>query len=201
MAIIATAKSGNYTPISSGAHLAACISIVDLGEQLNDFNGKMQRRVMLTWEVPDDTISTEEGEVPRVISKEYTTSLSDKATLRAHLEAWRGRKFTDTELAGFDLKNVLGKACQINVIHNEKGYANINGVMAVPKGMPAPALYHELLYFDLTDPACLGQMDKLPAWVQDKIKKSVTYKELAESAVDTSTEEFTPMDDDEALPF
>ena len=35
---------------------------------------------------------------PFLVWKRYTLSLGDKATLRAHLEAWRGRKFTADEL-------------------------------------------------------------------------------------------------------
>ena len=37
------------------------------------------------------------------LRKDYKNSLHEKAGLRKDLEAWRGRRFTDAELAGFDL--------------------------------------------------------------------------------------------------
>lgn len=74
-------------------------------------------------------------EKPRIISKEYTLSLSDKATLRRDLESWRGQRFSDDDIyvVGFDLQNILGKPCQITVGHNTsktgKTYADIAGIV------------------------------------------------------------------------
>jgi hypothetical protein len=69
--------------------------------------------------------------------------LHEKASLRRDLESWRGRAFTDKELEGFDLENLLLKGCLINVIHEQRGgatFANVAGVMRLPKEMTAPRL-------------------------------------------------------------
>lgn len=69
-------------------------------------------------------------------------SLHAKAGLRKFLESWRGRPFTAEELAGFDLKAVVGLTCLVGIVHEAKGdkvYANLSSVMKLPKGMPAPA--------------------------------------------------------------
>jgi hypothetical protein len=65
---------------------------------------------------------------PFTVSKFYTASLGEKANLRADLKNWRGRDFTDEELAGFEAKNILGKPCMLSVVETEsegKTYSNI----------------------------------------------------------------------------
>lgn len=199
MAIIARAKSGGYNPVSEGVHMAVCVGVIDLGDQWSEQFGKTQRRVLLIWELPDETYQIDGTERLRTISKEYTLSLNQRATLRQHLEAWRGKKFSEQELGpdeetgGFDLKNILGKSCQIQVIHNEKGYANVSSIMAFPKGMQPIHASENLTYFDLSDPDGIKGLSELPGWVQDKIKESETYKKLTDT-------EFHEMPDDD-LPF
>ena len=133
MAIIASAKSGNFVPVSEGVHTAVCIWVIDLGDQYSEKFDNTSRKVQLTWEIPDETIEIDGEQKPRVISKEYTLSLNEKAVLRQHLEAWRGKKFSEEELKGFDLANIIGASCQLQVLHNSKGYANEGSIMALPK--------------------------------------------------------------------
>ncbi|MBC8546480.1 hypothetical protein H8711_05970 [Clostridiaceae bacterium NSJ-31] len=199
MAITASAKAQRPEPVAEGPHIAICISIIDLGIQEISFQGesKQQRRVMLTWEIPDDPIEKDGEAKPKVISKEYTLSLNEKAKLREHLEAWRGKKFTEAELEGFDLVNILGKPCQMQVVMNDRGYSNVGVIMAVPKGLPVQSAYHPLTYFDLTDPKCLTLMEGLPEWIQNKIKQSETYIELR----DGKNGGFVEVEGDDTLPF
>lgn len=201
MSIIAKATPRSV-PVSEGAHIAICISVIDLGLQTVQWQGTIKelRKVMLTWEIPDETIQVDGEERPRVISKEYTLSLGDKAKLREHLEAWRGKKFSDDELDGFDLQNILGKPCLLQVLHNERGYANISAVMSVPKGTSVTPTGTELTYFDLTDPGWVAIMDRLPEWIKDKIKQSATYLNLVEAQSD-SDDDFQEITSDEDLPF
>jgi hypothetical protein len=211
MPIIASAKSGgNFTPISEGVHCAACISIIDIGVQISEKFGNKQHKIMITWEFPDEMIEIEGESKPRVLSKEYTLSLSEKASLRAHLEAWRGKKFTETELEGFDLKNILGKTCQIQIIHTEKGgntYANVAALMALPKGMPQLKPISEVLYFDLSSERALDEISTLPEWIQDKVKTSETYHDLIKTQLDSRpasdnvADDYTEVTGDDDLPF
>ena len=198
MSIIASAKTGgNFEPISEGVHCVCCINVIDIGIQVSEKFGNKQHKVMITWEFPDEMIMIEGENKPRVLSKEYTLSLSEKASLRKHLEAWRGKKFTETELEGFDLKNVLSKTCQIQIIHTEKGgntYANIASIMALPKGMPALAPISEIIYFDLSSETSLTEITKLPEWIQDKIRTSETYDNLINTHVDNHDGEFEEVD-------
>lgn len=196
MAIIAREKGTSIEPITEGVHTAACIMVIDLGEQWSEFYQKASHKVMITWEVTDETTTIDGEEKPRVISREYTLSLSKKATLRDHLEAWRGKKFTDQELDSFDMINIIGTNCQLQILQNDKGYANVAAIMAMPKNMPKIKPQSETVYFDLSTPECLALMDRLPNWVQDKIKKSEDYKILIRS--DSQSEDES---EDDSLPF
>jgi hypothetical protein len=83
------------------------------------------------------------------VSKFYTASLGEKANLRADLKNWRGRDFTDEELAGFDAKNILGKPCMLSITLNDKGKARVTGVMALPKGTAVPDQCNASIFLSL----------------------------------------------------
>ena len=183
MGIVASNKGGgqDFSPIPEGVFTAICYSLVDLGDQYSEKFQNTSRKILITWELPDETIEIEGEVLPRAISKEYTLSLSDKSNLKKDLEAWRGKKFTEDELKGFDLENVLSKGCQVQIIHTVKGektYANIASIMGLPKGMKTKAPVNPTVYFDLESEGAIDTLNKLPTWIQDKVRKSETYKAI-----------------------
>jgi hypothetical protein len=132
------------------------------------------------------------------IGSSFTVSLSKKSTLRSFLESWRGKQFTKEELAGFDLFNVLGVACQINVVHensdNGNTYANIKAVMPLPKGMSRPKAENPLLKYSPEDAEAFNA---LPEWIQKKIQEQVSDTP-EDSGAAPSGAEFL---DDQEIPF
>jgi hypothetical protein len=148
-----TAKDGgggSFTPVAPGMHLARCYRIVDLGTQKSEYQGQVKhlQKVMIQFEVhgEDDNgnpLVTAKGE-PMSISKNFTLSLAEKATLRKDLQAWRGRDFTADELRGFELKNVLGAWCMLSVAksvgNNGKEYTNIMSINPVPMAIKKAGL-------------------------------------------------------------
>ncbi len=192
----------SITPIKEGTYLAVCNMLIDLGVQYNETYKNSSRKVLVGWELPEETIVVDGEEKPRMLSKQYTASLSDKANLRQDLISWRSRDFTPDELKAFDLKNIVGKSCLITVIHREsngKTYANISTIAALPKGMPKGKLSEPATVFDL-DTCKLEDIDNLPKWIADIVRKSQTYEErMAEpAAIEEYVEE---MKDEEGLPF
>jgi len=187
MTIIATSdKESTFEPVPEGVHLAVCYGVVDLGDQYSEQFKNTARKIQLLWEFPFETYTNKEGiEKPRFISREYTLSLGEKANLRKDLTAWRNKAFTEAELAGFDLQNILGKACQISIIHKESNgskRANIAGIMALTKGTKTPELINELIYFDLDSGETIDTLDiyiaTLPAFLQKRIQESSTYQAI-----------------------
>lgn len=201
MSLTVNGTSGaNIAPIPQGTYLAVCNMLVDLGVQFNEAYKNSSRKVLIGWEIPEETIELEDGTHTRTINKRYTASLNEAATLRQDLAAWRGRDFTPEELAAFDLRSIVGASCMISIIHREyngKTYANVSSIMALPKGTPKGKLSENALVFDL-DTATVDDVEKLPRWISDIVKKSVTYQEKTVTPPDVS--EFTEEDDGE-LPF
>jgi hypothetical protein len=137
---------------------------------------------------------------PFSISREYTATFGPKGNLRKMLEAWRGRPFTTEELGGFSLENVLGKPCLLGVVHKPskdgtKVYANVNSVMALPKGMECQEQVNPSVKFDIQE-FNKEVFEKLPEWLRSKILMS---KEMEEGSSQVSISDNEPSD--ESVPF
>src|ERR1044071_3409715 len=154
MSLTASDKGGTDFAITpENTYIGRCYKILDMGTQTSNgmFGTKEQHKVMITWELfgEDDNgnpIVMEDGR-PFSVTQWYTVSLHEKSKLRADLEAWRGKKFTEDELAGFDLGKVLGQYCMIQVVHDETGkYANVNSIMAY-KGKEKPTPVNKNVVF------------------------------------------------------
>ena len=194
-------NGGNFPPLEAGSYRAICYGIVVLGTTYNPVFDNAQTKILFLWELPDERIEINNEDKPRAISNTYTLSLNEKANLRQMLAGWRGRDFTEEELQGFDLVNVLGAPCllstTIGVSKQGREFAKVSSVAKLPKGMIVPKeTENEKVIFDITNPECpLEDMEKLPEWIQNRIKESVEYKQR----VDTS--DFEIIADDEDLPF
>ena len=189
----------SFEPIPAGVHAAICCTLVDLGTQYNETFKNSSRKVLIGWEIPDETYEYD-GEVkPRTITQKYTASLNEKSNLRKDLAAWRGRDFTQDELARFDLRNIVGKACLLNIIHREQNgtvYANIASITPMPRGMAAVELSAAPLVFDL-DNATDQDIDLLPKRYAEIIRESEEYKQRKSIQPPV----MIPLDDEEDLPF
>jgi hypothetical protein len=191
MGLMASDRGGKgFDPVAEGVHNAVCYSVVDLGHHLDEKFGKRNHNVLITWEITGERIEIEKDGVklnlPRAISKKYTLSLNEKANLRKDLQTWRGRVFTEQELQGFDIKNLVGKSCMIQVIHNKSGdktYANIAAIMPLMKGVAPLTPENPLVFYSMQDHR--DQIpEKVPEWVRDIIKTSdewVAFKPAEES--------------------
>ena len=169
--------SGNFEPVPEGTHIARCITVVDIGIQQTPWGGK--EKVYLGFEAPGVRVEWKDSdgndhEGPAIIGSRYTNSINEKAILGQHLVSWRGKQFTDDERQGFDLFAVLGAPCMLSVTHNTKGdrtYANITGIMRLPQGMTAPETEGELIGYTPNDPNMIGNLTKLPEWLQKLCKE------------------------------
>lgn len=190
----------------AGNHLARCYQIIDMGTQKSDFQGTIsyKREVRIVWELfaQDDEgpIMMKDGR-PFSISKDYTLSWSDKSNLRKDLQAWRGRPFNEDELKRFDLNNILGHFCMLNIIQyqkmNGKDGVKIAGISAVPSAMKSslPAPVNKNVTFNLFTPD-FEVFDTLPDWLKEKIQSTPEWAKLNRGTAPAVTEE-----DDSSIPF
>ena len=209
MAIIATSNgSQNYAPVEAGNYVARCYSMIHIGTCTEEIMGvkKDLNKVRLTWELPTETkvFKEENGEQPYVLSKEFTLSMHEKASLRATLEAWRGKGFTEDEAKSFDVTKLLGVPCMVNVIHKVskagKTFADIKGVTPMPKGLQCPPQINPTFEFSVLE-FDEDKFNTLPDFLKDKIKSSKEFKELQQpNNVETHAEESIQQSDDD-LPF
>lgn len=204
MSMIAKNEGGTeIEKLEDGVYTAISSMLVDLGIQNNEKFGKKQRKFIIVWNIVGEFIELNGEQRPRVISKEYTMSLSEKSTLRKDLQAWRGKTFTAEELEGFLLNNILNVPCQLQILNEEKNgktYTNIASIMAMPKGMTVEKL-DKTVVFDTYEPETWKTFREIPKWIQEKIRKcenkaetglDIYIKEYDEIMANTTTE--TPDD-------
>ena len=194
-------------PVPAGVHQAVCYGVIDLGTQdPGNPQYRAARKVMICWELPHETISTEDGPKPRIISSEYTMSIGKKATLRGILESWRGRPFTNEELGGFDLKAIIGANCLLNIVHKpgkadpSRIYARIQGVMPLTKGMGPVRPSMDTVVFDIPESGPIVVPAAVPEWIKSKIDASDEAKARSNSRV-TQAETVATATDSEDVPF
>ncbi len=183
--ISATAES-NIEPVPEGVHPAVCVGLADVGTQYSEKFNTDHRKVVVTWELPDLTKieldrDGKKESLPRHVSRRFTMSLNEKANLRHMLESWRGRKFTDAELTGFDIGKLLGIACQLQVMHETtstgRTFADVANVLPAARGVEVKAETPPTLFSvnDLTAPELPAG---LPEWLGKLVMESREWERL-----------------------
>jgi hypothetical protein len=203
--MIISDNSKEFKIAPAGLHMARLYSIIDLGHQATEWAGetKIMHKVVFTWELHGDDdsgnpLKTDDGK-PLIVSKRYTVSLGDQARLRQDLESWSNKKMTPEERKNFDLKNLLGKFCMVNITHSEDGkYANISGISPVPSALRNvqpegvnPTLHFWLNEFDQ------AKYDALPKYYKEKIAESSEWR--GQKSAETKAPVANDMPDD--IPF
>jgi len=191
---------GDFKRAPAGSHIAVCNMVVDCGLQPgSQAFPNPKRKVYVRFEIPSERIEYEKDgktiEGPLTIGSFYTASMNEKATLRKHLEGWRGKQFSDEEAAAFDVAAIAGRPCMLSVIESEHGgktYSNIASIGAIPKGVSPPAAENPpFVYLD----GDRKTFDKLPKWLQEKIDNQL--KPAKPTASESHAEDF----EGEAIPF
>ena len=174
-------------PVPAGVHHGICYQVIDIGTQPQAGNFPARRKVKICWELPHERIDVQVNGVPRnlprAVSKDYTLSTDKKANLRHDLEAWRGRPFTQEEVDSFEVGNVIGANCQLNVVHKpsadgSKVYANVATIMPLPKGADRMKPENPTLLYDIPESLPVTFPEGMPEWIQNQIKNSDEYRDL-----------------------
>jgi len=190
MAINATNNGGKqHEPINAGTYAARCYAMVHIGtidEQIQNKPIQWINKVHFTFELPTEKMVFDESKGPecRVIGKEFTLSMNEKATLRKFLESWRGQKFTDEQAKIFDVTKLLNVPCLVSVIHktSSKGnvYTEISSVSMPISGMIVPELTNKIFEFNYDDKT--ENFPDVPKFIREKVVRSKEW-----NAIDTPT--------------
>jgi hypothetical protein len=182
-------SGGNdFEPVPAGTHFAVCTLVADVGLQPGSAKFPKPKRILfLRFEIPAERVTWEKDgqkhDGPAVIYERFTASMNSKALLRAALESWAGKSFTDEQAATFDVSKVLGKSATVSVVHNrvgDKTYANISSIGPLPKGMPPVKAENDLVLFENDG----RHFDKLPKFLQTKVEEQIEEEKRTESDVD-----------------
>lgn len=147
----------DFEPAPEGLFSAVCCDVVDKGDIETKYRNdkgelKILRKVQVRWQLGEEAGFRDDGK-PWLVVKTYTASLNERATLRQDLERWRGKRFTEEELKGFDLDKLINAPCLIQLIHNDsevggRVYANVEGITPLPTGMPRPTVQEYVMVRD-----------------------------------------------------
>lgn len=211
MAIIGkVGGGGNFKKAPVGNHIGRCYQMLDLGTQTSKggmYAGKVARKILVGWELLGEdsdgqpmTVNVNGKEMPLTISKEYTLSMHEKASLRKELGAWRGKPFTDEEAKVFDITKLVGAYCMVNVTHSESGgkeYANVSGLSPLPGALKnsKPAGVHAPIIFEIENPD-MEVFDALPDWLKNKVKEAAEWRNVKQVG-----EVFEEETEDSDIPF
>jgi hypothetical protein len=201
----------DFEIVPAGNHVGICNAVIDLG--LQPGRGQYpapKHEIYVRFELPTERLKyTKDGkeiEGPMSVGRTFTASMSEKANLRKFVESWFGKKFASDDIAAdFDVANILGRKCLLNITHTEKAgktYANIANATPIPKGMVADyAQANKSLFFDLTAPDQLVYQ-QIPEWLRKKIDARITEEKMvADYAAGRDERNPPPMDFDDDLSF
>ena len=138
------------------------------------------------------------------MGKDYTLSFHEKATLRQHLETWRGKKFSDDEAKRFDVTKLISVPCMINVMHKASKktgaiFAEIGSISPMVKGMVCPDQINptQVLSYDSFN---WEIFEALPKFIKEKVESSVEFKTLLKQS-DQTPEAVSSEDSIDVIPF
>lgn len=166
-------------PMEGGVYMAVCVTVADLGDQYSEKFKNTHRKVVFSFDIPSETVEVDGETRLRQLSKRCTFSVSKRGTLNKMLNAWLNANMSEQDLAELDLFDFAGKACQIRVTVSEDGaHNNVEDVMALPKGMPAPMTDTPIITYDIDEDGFSGEKwEALPGWMRDTIEKSEQYQQ------------------------
>ena len=175
-------KGGNNIIAPEGPTLAICYQVIYLGHQKIVFNGteSYKPKIRFTFELPEykHTFDEEKGQQPLVVSAEFVQSMNPKSNLYKFIKSWFPKKDL-TEGVEVDFTKLINQSGLANIVHNEgKGanagnkYANIGGIMPLPKGMSTNLeSENDTVLYDVDDHD-EEVFDSLPEFLQNKILAS-----------------------------
>jgi len=190
------------TPIpvlDAGAYPARLLSLATLGlQEQRPYKGEQKDpavEVMFTFEILGQTITINDEEQPRIISRRAKFVGGDRSNFTKWVKALDpdGSKSNGYK----ELSGLLGLPCQVEVqVYQDKdnndrnGMGNLTQLMA---GFEAPEMQMQPFIFNFDQPEW-EDFQKLPRWVQNACKNALNFED---SALQRMVQELETTDDEE----
>lgn len=184
--LIVKQETREYEKIKPGLINAICVGVWNIGKQKIEFQGevKFKTQVIIGFEVEQRHSEKDE---PMLQLSKFNMSLHEKSKLGPMIESWFSKKLTDSERYNYDLKQIIGKKCTLNLIENGN-YINIATILPPQESnklVSEDVLKGELPNFVKTMREKAVKEDEQPSVNVDEIvpvqpKKEVKKKEQVE---------------------
>lgn len=196
--VTAKDSGANFTPHSDGQHAMFCVDVVNLGINVEQYQGQEPREVAKVALVFASGESQREAGKPddlKLVTTEMTISANEKSNLRKFMEAWRGKAYTPEQAAtGLPITKLYGQGALISIEHvtTKRGrlFANIVSIAPLPKQMALPDAESAKLLAEYARPKFLNDRK---AQYADALKKH--------RGSDDVPTPMQPQDDDSDIPF
>ncbi len=199
-------KPTDFTPTPAGVHKAVCSRFIDLGTRKNEYQGEVrdQHRVCITWQVPAVRVNFDGNDLPLQHNEYYTWSMHEKSNLRPMLESWRGRPFTQADLAGppdgFNTRKLIGVGATLQIMHNDKDKAYASAVLPLDRYY-WPQIEGDSTYFQMAEkPLDMAAFERLTDGLKDAIKGSPEWAMMNDIHLEKPGDDVDSTADD-AIPF
>lgn len=213
-------KGGNFNPVvlpKPATVVARCYSVIHIGHVTETFKGQsgVKEKVHITWEMPSlkAVFDQEKGEQPFVIGQEFTLSTKDNSNFAKLIAQWRNKPLDAKEQQGFDPTVLVGKTCLLSFIvkrkkdytdqqiaqpTSENSYLVLNTISQRPADFPAPAAVNPPFIFDWDKPFDPQIFEKIPKFIQEKIKMSEEWRALSDDKKGLVSQEASSGDSQES---
>jgi hypothetical protein len=169
----------------AGLHRAHCFGVVVLGTIDDSYMGKPKRskKVRLYFELAEEkyTWNPEKGPECFTVEQDFTLSMASKANLRILIGGCYGAALTDEQASKFNIVNLIGCEMTLNLIKKTSSNGNdrmeIMSMTMLKDSEEIPPCTKEPLLFTFAPPFKQAAFDRLPQFLQEKIKSSDEYRE------------------------
>jgi len=179
------AKSGGSRElVPAGNYFAVVVGCFDLGTQPGGQYGP-KHQVLLQYELhkKKGVVRNADGD-PILMAVWYGLTFGEKATLRKHAQAILGRAFSQDEAKhGYDVADLLDRACRVVVSHYESGGEmrdGIDTVMPLDEDDPTPEPVSSASCYDLIPGKPIPST--VPEWIQKQILRSQEFRGVRSGA-------------------
>lgn len=171
---IAKRTGSDFEIAPAGLYIARCFRVLYIGTQPKVFKGiesGSAQKIIVSWELLSDKVKRDDGS-PHQIHQEYTLSISKRAKLAQHLEAWFGSEPDDN----FDCETLVGKYCRMQIGHKTSEssgntYAVISALIGLDDADNKPQAFNPNVFFDVMEPN-MEVFESLSQYYRDLIEKA-----------------------------
>ncbi len=115
--LIVKQEKREFEKIKPGLINAICVGVWNIGKQKIEFQGevKLKQQIIIGFEVQQRHSEKDE---PMLQLSKFNMSLHEKSKLGPMIESWFSKTLSDSERYNYDLKQIVGKKCTLNLIEN-----------------------------------------------------------------------------------